>query len=288
MPDAKAKLTSVLKLLDDESAEIQRILQNQLRENALEILINKNSYRTGLEKVNQTQFDILLGGLHVEITTQAFKNLFCNALEDVDLESAILIISYWNDPTVNCAELRQELDRMSKSISTNLPKTGHPLAFIDHISHYLFREFSISGNTEDYYNPDNSFLDKLLETKKGIPITIGILYMLISTRLGLPVYGVPLPGHFILKFHNDEDEIFFDPFYEGKVYSRQMCYRYLLDVNAENREQILNGCLNFDIVTRVLKNLHLVYSSYQYDSEKIKQIESFLELLESHYGTQYD
>lgn len=281
MPDVKEKLTSVLKLLDDESPAIQQIVQNQLYENALEILVNKIDYRSGLEKSHQTQFDSLLSELHLEITTQALKNLFASALEDVDLESAILIISYWSDPTVNCAELQQELDRISTSISSDLPKTGHPLAFIDHISDYLFREFNISGNTRDYYNPDNSFLHKLLETKKGIPITIGILYMLITKRLGLPVYGVPLPGHFILKFYNEDDEIFFDPFYEGKVYSRQACCRYLQNVNAENREQILNGCSNFDIVIRVLKNLHLVYSSYKYDSEKIKQIESFLELLES-------
>lgn len=281
MPDVKEKLTSVLKLLDDESPAIQQIVQNQLYENALEILVNKIDYRSGLEKSHQTQFDSLLSELHLEITTQALKNLFASALEDVDLESAILIISYWSDPTVNCAELQLELDRISTSISSDLPKTGHPLAFIDHISDYLFREFNISGNTRDYYNPDNSFLHKLLETKKGIPITIGILYMLITKRLGLPVYGVPLPGHFILKFYNEDDEIFFDPFYEGKVYSRQACCRYLQNVNAENREQILNGCSNFDIVIRVLKNLHLVYSSYKYDSEKIKQIESFLELLES-------
>lgn len=283
MPDVREKLASVLELLDDESHEIQKIVQNQLFENALELLLNKNSYRSSLDKTNQTHFDSLLNDLHMEITTQAFKNLFGNALEDVDLEGAILIISYWSDPAVNCAELQRELDRISKSISTDLPKTGHPLAFIDHISNYLFRELNISGNTQDYYNPDNSFLHKLLETKKGIPITIGILYMIIGNRLGLPMYGVPLPGHFILKFYNDEDEIFFDPFYEGKVYSRQMCYRYLQNVNAENREQILNGCSNFDIVIRVLKNLQLVYSSYKYDSEKVRQIESFLEMLESHY-----
>lgn len=283
MPDVKEKLASVLKLLDDESTEIQRIVQNQLYENALEIVLNKNGYRSGLNKVNQFQFDNLLNELHLEITIQAFRSLFGNATEDVDLEGAILIISYWSDPTANCAELMQQLDAMSISISADLPKTGHPLAFIGHISDYLFHELKISGNSTDYYNPDNSFLHKVIQTKKGIPITIAILYILISNRLGLPVYGVPLPGHFILKFYNEEDEIFFDPFYNGKVYSRQMCYRYLQNVNAENREKILNGCSNFDIVTRVLKNLQLVYSSYQYDTEKVIQIESILEMLESHF-----
>lgn len=286
MPDVKEKLAGALKLLDDESAEIQKIVQNQLYENALEIVINRDGYRSQLDKTDQIHFDNLLGELHLEITTRAFKRLLDNAIEDVDLESAVLIISYWSDPTINCTELKKQIDAMSLSISADLPKIGHPLGFIDHINEYLFHELGIQGNSADYYNPENSFLHKLIQTRKGIPITIGILYMLISSRLGLPIYGVPLPGHFILKFFNEEDEIFFDPFYNGKIYSRRTCYRYLQNVNVENQEKILNGCSNLDIITRVLKNLQLVYSSYQYDSEKIVQIELFLETLQSYYVNQ--
>lgn len=283
MADSKEKLTHLLKLLDDDSPEIQKIIFKELHANALELILRKSAYKNNLQRKNQENLDNLLKNYHLGLVLAAFEELIGATLEDIDLEKANFVISYWSDSKIDCLELKNKLDEMSRSIMEIIPNTGHPLAFLDHISHHLFREFRIRGNTTDYYNPNNSYLHKLLETKKGIPITIGILYILISKRLGLPVYGVSMPGHFILKFYDEEDEVFFDPFYEGKIYSRQMCYDFLRRANMKNSEEILNGCSNYEIVVRVLKNLHLVYSSYEHEPERLKQIESFLEIFESRY-----
>ncbi len=285
--NSNENFVNLLKLVDDQSREIQKIVRKQLLANALELILNKRQYKSDLRKNNRKQLDNLLTNYHLILVRSALERLLNTTLEDIDLEKTILVISFWSDPQVDCQRIQEELDRISQSIIATIPKTGHPLAFLDHISHYLFRELNIRGNTADYYNPENSYLHKLLETKKGIPITISILYILISRRLEFPVYGVPMPGHFILKFYDEEDEIFFDPFYEGKIYSRQMCFNYLKRVDVDNAEQILNGCANYEIVVRVLKNLHLVYSSYQHDLQKIQQIESFLEMFENHYVGQF-
>ena len=280
-------LTSLLKLIDDNSAEMQRIIRPKILENALELIINKNRYKDAIDKRYQQAFERVLQQMHQDLVQAAFNSLLNNSLEDIDLEKSMLLISYWSDPSTNCVSIRQTLDEISNSVAAMIPKTGHPLAFLDHVSNYLFREFKISGNTEDYYNPDNSYLHKLFETKKGIPITIGILYILICNRLGLPVYGVPLPGHFILKYYNAEDEIFFDPFYEGKIYSREMCMNYLKNTNLANAESVLNGCSNYEIIIRIFKNLHLVYSSYQKNPEMLMQIESLMDMLDNSKIRQY-
>lgn len=281
MEGLNKKLISILKLVDDDSAEIQKIIRSQILENALELILKKGQYQSELENKLQPAFVAGLDQMHKELVRNAFKSILKNALEDISLEKSMFLVSYWSDPTVDCAEMKGTLDEISETIAAVIPESGHPLAFLDHVSNYLFHEFNITGNTEDYYNPDNSYLHKLFETRKGIPITIGILYILICNRLGLPVYGVPLPGHFILKFYNGEDEIFFDPFYEGRIYSRQMCLNYLKNVNLENAEQILSGCSNYEIVIRILKNLRLVYSSYQNNPEMLSQLESFMDMLEN-------
>lgn len=281
------KLISIIKLIDDDSAEIQKIIRSQILENALELIINRSVYQAAVDDRFQPAFAIGLEQLHEELVYEAFKALLDKALEDINLEKSMLLISYWSDSSVDCTAMKQTLDQISQTVSAGIPESGHPLAFLDHVSHYLFREFKISGNTEDYYNPDNSYLHKLFETRKGIPITIGILYILICNRLRIPVYGVPLPGHFILKYYNGEDEIFFDPFYEGKIYSRQMCLNYLKNVNSDSADQILSGCSNYDIIIRILKNLRLVYSSYQNNPEMLSQIESFMDMFENRPINQY-
>lgn len=281
------KLISVLQLIDDESGEMQKIIRSQILENALELIINRSRYQAALATKFHPAFSAGLEQLHEALVFEGFRTLLNNSLEDINLEKGMFLISYWSDSSVDCYAMKRTMDEISQSVSAGIPESGHPLAFLDHVSHYLFREFNISGNNEDYYNPHNSYLHKLFETRKGIPITIGILYMLICNRLQLPVYGVPLPGHFILKYYNGEDEIFFDPFYEGKIYSRQMCLNYLKNVKLKNAEQVLNGCSNYDIVIRILKNLRLVYSSYQNNPEMLSQIESFMDMFENRPISQY-
>jgi regulator of sirC expression with transglutaminase-like and TPR domain len=80
----------------------------------------------------------------------------------------------------------------------------------------LFNQFDFSGNTENYFDPRNSFLNDVLERRLGIPITLSVLYVDIATRLGIPAYGIGLPGHFIVGVHGRNSEIWLDPFHRGR------------------------------------------------------------------------
>jgi len=193
------------------------------------------------------------------------------------------LISYWNNAEIDIPVIVRQLDSMAEEIGSQLPISGHPLAFIDHINLFIFEKYGFRANTTDYYNPDNSFLDRVLETKKGIPITLSLLYMFISRRLQIPLAGVPLPAHFILKFDDGTDEIFFDPFYRGKIYSREECLSYLGKANTANPSEILSGCPDYQILLRMMKNIHLVYSSYKDEPQRITEIDKLLKLVEEYY-----
>jgi regulator of sirC expression with transglutaminase-like and TPR domain len=86
----------------------------------------------------------------------------------------------------------------------------------EQLADVLFNQFDFSGNTENYFDPRNSFLNDVLERRVGIPITLSVLYVDIATRLGIPAYGIGLPGHFIVGVHGRNSEIWLDPFHRGR------------------------------------------------------------------------
>ena len=272
-----------LKLLDDDSPEIQKIIRSTLLGNSLEIILNGFVHNLQLEDYYVGLLQKHLREIHFELVKKAFQDFLRLQLEDIDLEKAMMILAYWNDPAVKVPEVITRLDQMSEEIGKNFPESGHPLSFIDHINFYLFNKYGFQGNSGDYYNPDNSFIDKVLENSQGIPITLSALYMLIARRLGLPVHGIPMPAHFIVKYEAENDEIFFDPFFAGKIYSREECLNYLDQTKIEDKDRVLEGCSNYEMILRMMRNIHLVYSSYKEDPQKTAEMEILMGLLEGHF-----
>lgn len=270
----------MLRLLDDESVEIQRIIRQEILKHALNIIFNRRNVIGQLPTQDLGKFEGLLKEVHLGVVMQALSQLINAPQEELDLEKGVIVLSYWDKPTISPAAISGQLDILAEDVAANMPSSGHPLTFIDHINQMLFREKGFRGNSSDYYNPANSLIHKVLKTRLGIPISLSTVYMLVARRLNFPVYGVAMPAHFILKFDNGEDEIFFDPFHGGKVYSQSTCLEYLQGFNAGKAEDILRGCSSYEIISRILRNLHIVYSSHTVVPEKVSEIESFLSLFE--------
>ncbi|RMF59686.1 MAG: hypothetical protein D6748_05850 [Calditrichaeota bacterium] len=279
----REQLTHLFQLLDDESKEIQQIIRKQILSNSLEIVLNKQFFIETLFPRHRQFFEEILSELHQPITFRAFEQLLEEPQDEISLEKGWLILSFWHSPKIYSTTLRNILDEVAEHVAEKMPHRGHPLTFIDHVNHILFEHYQFRGNSADFYNPLNSFLHCVLETKLGTPISLSALYMLVCQRLQFPVFGVCMPAHFIVKFDNGEDEIFFDPFYKGKVYSRQSCINYLQQFNNYDSEKILQGCSNIEIIKRILRNLHISYSSHTLEPTRLNDIEHLLALIEVYY-----
>jgi regulator of sirC expression with transglutaminase-like and TPR domain len=153
---------------------------------------------------------------------------------------------------------------------------------------YCYKGFQ--GNFNDYNNPQNSFLTIVFETKKGIPISLSVLTLLfyevlnktlesrLNKKLEFIIYGVNLPGHFLLYFQSDSFSTFFDPFNFGNIVSSNDCYNYLLRIGYQtNPESYINPSVP-KIITRMLNNLYKIYSKKD-ETKKEKTIESILKIL---------
>ena len=283
MTEAGTQFEHLLKLLDDESPEIQKILRESLLRHSTDIVFRRYIEIMEPDPYHKELLKSTLADLHFDLVYRTFSDHLAHQLEDIDLEKSILLLAYWNNPEIDLIDLTARIDQMAVEIEKELPGTGHPIAFIDHINHFLFEVHGFRGNSQDYYHPDNSFIDKVLESKKGIPITLSSLYILIARRLGVPVSGIPMPAHFIVKYDDGSDQIFVDPFYQGKVYNREECETYLKQAQVEAVEPVLDGCMNHHILQRMMNNIYLVYTSYQDDPVKAGEISRLLELLKMYF-----
>ena len=184
--------------------------------------------------------------------------------EKIDLTRAALLIARTEYPNLDIEEYAGRIERMARrvaAIAADLDQK-RTLAALNSV---VFEEARLRGNREDYYDPRNSFLNDVLDRGLGVPITLSIIYMEVAKRVGLPLSGVGMPGHFLLKHYGEAgQEILIDCFNRGDVLSRQDCQTRLDEIYSGEmklRPEFLHPIGRRQILTRMLNNLKTVYLS---------------------------
>jgi regulator of sirC expression with transglutaminase-like and TPR domain len=139
-----------------------------------------------------------------------------------------------------------------------------PQATLAHLHEFLFEEQGYCGNTNDYYTPDNSYLPSVIQTKLGLPITLSLLYKVVAERLGLRVWGVGLPGHFLVGMEMDGGQILIDPFAQGRLVTTDEAHSRLQEMfgpEVQWSDELLRPASNRHWLTRILQNLLNVFGS---------------------------
>ncbi len=181
--------------------------------------------------------------------------------DQVDLAHAALLISNGMNPDLDPNAELLHLDSMAEVAKKRIGSTEDPLSAINRLSEFLFDDLGFQGNQDDYYNPDNSFLDRVLTTRMGIPISLSLLYIEVGKRLGMPLVGVGMPTHFLVK-HEALDDIYVDAFNRGVLLSTEEC--------RDRLKQVSSGEVGWDssflqpvgrkaFITRMLRNLKQAY-----------------------------
>jgi len=169
--------------------------------------------------------------------------------ETTNLDEAALLIARIEYPDLALAPCLAELDFHAEEIRR---RSGRSFRLGAH--QYLFDEVGFEGNDEDYYNAHNSCLNYLLESRRGIPITMCILYMELGRRLGVNVDGIGAPGHFLVRLEEEDDTYYLDVFNRGRIRE---------DVEEEVEAHYLVAASKRMILVRMLNNLRLIYLQRQ-------------------------
>lgn len=172
--------------------------------------------------------------------------------EEIDLARSALELARIEYPDLDV----ERYLRMIGDLAASVPVSKDPIQQVERLNHQLFTVEKFRGNRTDYYNPRNSYLNDVLESRLGIPISLSVLYMEVARRVGLEMLGVGMPGHFLVRLPRTEGDLLIDPFNKGRILQLEDCQNRLQEVygpaarlepymvESVDRRQILGRMMN--------------------------------------------
>lgn len=191
-----------------------------------------------------------------EENRRRFASLMRREDDQIDLAEAALVIARTEYPDLDIPAQLRRLDALAEEVLAD--PAFSPLANIQALNELLFDRLGLTGNEGEYDDPRNSFLNEVLDRKKGLPITLSLVYLEVAWRRGLPVHGVGFPGHFLVKYLTGSGEFLLDPYRRGAFVSRAEAAERLklqFGPDAALRPQHLSASTTKQILTRMLNNL---------------------------------
>ncbi|MEO6034254.1 MAG: transglutaminase-like domain-containing protein [Verrucomicrobiota bacterium] len=201
---------------------------------------------------------------------------FClNQGEDFDIEQGILLLAQTQFPDINKAAYAAVLDSFASDLREQIDPGAEADQVLATINDYLFRQLGFGGNEENYYDPDNSYINCVLDRRTGNPISLAAVYLLVARRLKLPMTGIGLPGHFICRYQTSKTEVYIDAFNRGKLLTKADCIKYLLHTKHSLQEGHLTPVSSRRILLRICANLHQIYTQLG-SHEEIARLQRYL------------
>jgi regulator of sirC expression with transglutaminase-like and TPR domain len=187
--------------------------------------------------------------------------------EEFDLEEGVWLLALTQYPHINVEAYRALLDHFAAEIRERIDFSETDKEILTTINNYVFDELGFSGDQESYYDPQNSYLNRVVDRRRGNPINLSLLYLLLARRLELPVAGIGLPGHFVCRFQSTSQEIYIDPFHHGKFLTKADCIQYLVSGSHGLQDEFLSPVSTRRILMRICSNLHQIYSQMELTEE---------------------
>ncbi len=277
----REEIQALLQLLDDPNVEVNQTVSTRILEQGPTILPDlEAAWEGSMDPMHQDRIINLIQ----EIQTRYNHNQLQKWVrtEQNDLMKGVFLISRYQYPDLEMKELEISLDRIKKDVWLELNNNLTALEKVRILNHIIYDVHGFTKNTKNFYSPQNSFINQVLETGKGNPISLALVYSIIAQGLNLPIFGVNLPKNFILAYKDvlvPEDILFYiNPYNRGAVLGRREIEYFLKQQKIKPQESHFRPCSNLDILVRVLQNLINAYHKSGY-REKANLFEGVLKLI---------
>lgn len=208
------------------------------------------------------------------------RELLLGSRRDLDLDLAALQIATIEHPEISPGGFLEVLNSYARELGQRLSPGAGGEEFIHTMNDYLFEELGFQGNQQEYYHPGNSCLNEVLTKRVGIPISLSVVYIEIARRLGRTVYGIGLPGHFIVQYEDDLMTAFIDPFHAGRMLFDTECFdlaQEITGLDVSTDPTVLKPVSKRQILVRMLNNLRSVYFQRREPSKAIQVLGLLIE-----------
>ncbi len=285
------EVSALISLLDDPDADIFENVKGKLMSIGDEVIPQ-------LESAWENSFDPLMQGrieqiIHT-IQFDRVKKRFLDWAEpgNQGLLEGVLLVAKTQYPDLDEEKLRKQVEQIKQDVWLELNNNLTAFERVKVLNHILFEVHGFGGNTSNYHAPQNSYINIVLESKRGNPLSLSVIYALVAQELNIPVYGVNLPEHFVLAYvdnyeswppeREEDDKVLFyiNPFSKGTIFTRKEIESFLRQLKLPIDKKFYLPCTNVDMVRRLLNNLVNSYEKLGYPS-KVNEMKELLDVLKN-------
>ena len=275
---AGTQVQAILSLLADPDADIVETVRSKLYTMGEPAVREVLDAAPGGSPAQREAGRILLCLKEPPLESQ-FLNLHEEACGDIDLETASFTLARLEYPALDIQRYRSRLNKMAEDLAPSIAPDDHPLRVIQTLNRYLFESQGFRGQKSEPVGPASSYMNRVLDRKTGLPISISALYIFLARRLDLPIFGVGMPVHFLVKYKTtDGMEFLFDPFNKGQLLTANECAEYLSRFDVAFEPSMLRHSSDRQILTRMMFNLCAAYR-IQKDARKVDALERLIRIL---------
>jgi regulator of sirC expression with transglutaminase-like and TPR domain len=257
MTDAAIK--AMIHLLDDSDQEVVSMVEQQIRTLGPSIIpVLESEWETeSLNPILQSKIENLIHDFQwqsVRTRLQVWKES-----GGMDLLEGMWILATYRYPDYSFNDLKVEMDQLYYEVWPQMREDLHPMDQVKVLNSVMFEQLKFGPNSKNFHAANNSFINNVLSSKKGNPISLCVIYMWIAQKLGLPIYGVNLPNLFVLTYKQKGLQFYINVFNKGLIFNKIDIDNYIAQLNLTPNEIYYNPCSNLEIIRRVLRNLLMAY-----------------------------
>ena len=206
---------------------------------------------------------------------EQFRRLSVDETGDINLEEGAFILAKFAYPDLDVSAYKTRLGRMAFELAPQVAPDDHPLRVIHTLNTFMFKTQGFWGPRQ--FDPDDTYLNRVMDRKRGSPITIAAVYILLARRLELPIFGIAMPKHFIAKYRGKNGEtIYIDPYHHGQILTPAECSDM---VGMNLTDDLLPEITDRFILFRMMNNLVNTYL-YQADEKRAERLKGLIQILQ--------
>ncbi|MFP4041167.1 MAG: transglutaminase family protein [Bacteroidales bacterium] len=279
-------IQALLKLVDDPDETIYQIVHKKLiRQGSRIIPVLEKSWEQTFDSKMQDRLEFIIQEIQQNSTKYQLENWF-NKEKD-DLFKGAFLIAKHQYPNLSFEYYDKLLNEIERDIWLEINENLTALEKVRIINYVFFQVYQFTSNTSNFYAPQNNYINHVLDTRKGNPITLGILYSIIAQRVDIPIYGVNLPKNFIVAYKNEyaqsddtNHQILFyvNPYNKGDILSKKEIEHFIKQQKLKPQKLYYVPCSNVQILKRLINNLILAYDKLGYP-DKIEEFSKLYRIL---------
>lgn len=278
-PLTEGQRVALLKLLADEDRQVAEVARQRLVDEGpgLTDWLRRHALSDN-PLLRRRAKDILLHFAGIEADDRMCA--FCRrAGDDLDLEEGVMRLAVTQYPEINPEAYRALLDEWARQVQEWLPSDRTDVdGVLAGLHVVLFQQLGLKGNEENYYDPDNSYLNRVIDRRTGNPISLSIIVMLVGRRLELPLSGIGLPAHFLCRYQTPTREVYLDAFNGGRLLSRTDCISFVNQLGRPFETAVLHPVTSRRMLQRMCTNLEHAYENLELHAE-LARVRQYRELL---------